>query len=255
MRIIVFGNNWVAWQSVDWLRSRGENIVGLIVHPREKCRFRDEIVEAAGVPDAAVFRGDRLREPETVRAIAGLGADVGVSLLFDYILKPELIELFPGGVINLHPAYLPHNRGQYPNVWSIVEGSPSGVTLHYVDAGVDTGDIIAQTLVPFTAVDTGESLYRRLETAALELFKNTWPAIAAGEADRRPQELEAGSYHRVQDVDRIDEIDPDATYRARDLIDILRARTFPPHRGAFFRENGRKVYLRLHLYYEHETGS
>jgi len=52
-----------------------------------------------------------------------------VSVLFDYILKPDFLGMFPGGTINLNPALLPYNRGQYPNVWSIVEGTPAGATI------------------------------------------------------------------------------------------------------------------------------
>jgi len=56
-------------------------------------------------------------------------------------------------------------------------------------------------------------------------------------------------------VERIDEIDLDRTYTARELIDIVRARTFPPHRGAYFRVGQRKVYLRLQLFYENDISA
>ena len=90
--------------------------------------------------------------------------------MFGYILRPNFLRLIPRGCVNVHPALLPYNRGAYPNVWSIVDGSPAGVTIHFVDEGIDTGDIIAQAQVVIEPVDTGESLYRKLERGAVALF-------------------------------------------------------------------------------------
>jgi methionyl-tRNA formyltransferase len=67
-----------------------------------------------------------------------------------------------------------------------------------------------------------------------------------GGAQRKPQEG-AGTFHRVRDVDVLDEIFLERIYRAEDLLNIIRARTFPPHSGAYFRHNGRKVYVRVEL--------
>ena len=121
------------------------------------------------------------------------------------------------------------------------------MTLHTIDEGIDTGDILVQREVAQDPTDTGESLYRKLETASVELFRDSWPDIKANLIVPSPQDPGAGTYHRTWDVDKIDLIDPDATYRAGDLIDILRARTFPPYKGAYVEKDGRKTYLRLSL--------
>jgi len=247
MRILYLGNNWVGWQVIRWLREQNEQIVGLVVHPPHKRKYGDEIIRSAQVSPAHIFDGAQLRQPEVLQAIRALRPDIGLSVLFGYILAPEVLDLFPSAVINLHPAYLPYNRGAYPNVWSIVERTPAGVTLHYIDAGVDTGDIVAQRQVPIEPVDTGETLYRKLEQACVELFKETWPLIRSGQASRIRQRSDEGSYHRTRDVERIDHIDLDRKYTARELIDVIRARTFPPYPGGYFIHQGRKVYLRLQL--------
>jgi methionyl-tRNA formyltransferase len=252
MRTLFLGNNWVGWQVLRWLREQNEQIVGLVVHPLHKRKYGNEIIRSAQVSPAHIFDGSQLRQPEILEAIKALHPDVGLSVLFDYILRPEFLELFPAGVVNLHPSYLPYNRGQYPNVWSIVERTPAGVTLHYIDAGVDTGDVIARRRVPIEPIDTGETLYRKLEQVCVELFKETWPLIRSGRAPRTPQGEEEGTYHRTQDVEKIDHIDLDRTYTARELVNVIRARTFPPYPGAYFVHQGRKVYLRLQLLYEEQ---
>lgn len=255
MRILFLGNNWLGWQVLRWLKSRNEILVGVVTNAAPKSRYRNEIIETAGLPEAQIFNGATLRDPTVLAAIRKLNADIAVSVLFGHILRCEFIDLFASGCINLHSSLLPYNRGAHPNVWSLVEGTPAGVTLHYIDEGIDTGDVIAQREVKVMPIDTGESLYRRLELAGLELFTDTWPAIRAGQAARQPQANQGGTIHRTCDLERLDEIDLDATYQARELIDLIRARTFPPYPGAYFRDGGRKIHLRLELSYDTATSA
>lgn len=255
MRIVLLGNNWVGWQILRWLKEQGENIVGLVVHPTHKQKYGEEIINSAALDSSYVFDGSRLREPEILEAIKALRPDLGISVLFGYILRKEFLDFLPCGCVNIHPALLPYNRGAHPNVWSIVEGTPGGVTIHYIDQSVDTGDVIAQREVEVEPVDTGERLYRKLEQVAVELFEETWPLIRSGRAPRISQNKNQGTYHRVRDVEQIDEIDLNRTYTAKELIDVIRGRTFPPYQGAYFRHHGRKVYLRLQLLYEEELGT
>jgi methionyl-tRNA formyltransferase len=79
--------------------------------------------------------------------------------------------------------------------------------------------------------------------------------IKTERAPRIKQSNEPGTYHRTRDVESIDKIDLDCTYTARDLINILRARTFPPYDGAYFETKGRRVYLRLRLEYAEESSN
>jgi methionyl-tRNA formyltransferase len=250
LRIVYLGNNRLGLEVLSWLRERGEEIAGLVIHPRARQKFAERMLAVAALPPERVFDGSQLRRPEIRARVRDLRPDLGLSVLFGYVLDRSFLELFPRGVLNLHPALLPYNRGAYPNVWSIVERTPAGVTLHHVDEGLDTGDIVAQQPVEVEPVDTGQTLYHKLERAAVELFRRTWPRIEAGTLARRPQRRDEGTHHGTGDVERIDRIDLDRTYTARDLIDILRARTFPPHRGAYFESGGRRVFLRLDLTYD-----
>ncbi len=81
----------------------------------------------------------------------------------------------------------------------------------------------------------------------MALFEETWPLIRAGRAPRVPQNPGEGTVHRSADAERSAAIDLDRTYTARSLIDLIRARTFPPYSGSFFVYQGRKVYLRLEM--------
>jgi len=249
MRVLFLGNNWVGWQVLTWLKQQGENIIGLVVHPAHKQKFGQEIMQTADLPAERVFDGSQLRDPCVLESIRALSPDIGLSILFGYILRPAFLDIFDRGCINLHPAYLPYNRGAYPNVWSIVDGTPVGATLHYIDKGIDTGAIIAQRQVTVEPIDTGETLYGKLELASLELFQETWPMIKQNQVNVTRQVDSEGTYHTTKDVAAIDAIDLDKHYTARELLNILRARTFPPYPGAYFIEGGRKIYLHLTLRY------
>jgi methionyl-tRNA formyltransferase len=250
VRILYMANNWVGWKIAQYLTEQGDEIAGVVLHSESKRRYGQEIMDATQVDKQFVLDGAQLTQPETFAKIKQLSADIALSIFFGHILRPPLLEMFDGNVVNLHPAYLPYNRGAYPNVWSIVDGTPAGATLHYVDESVDTGDIIAQQNVEVEPVDTGASLYEKLEHACVELFQATWPMIRSGSAPRMRQSAHDGTAYRMRDVERIDFIDLDEKMRAGDLINILRARTFPPHRGAYYEQDGKRVYLGLNLEYD-----
>ena len=252
MRILYLGNNRLGYKVLKWLLEQGEEVVGLVMHPSGERSYGKDMLEVAGLEDSRLFDSSTLKDDAVLDRIKELKADVALSVLFGYLLRPEFLSLFEKGVINLHPAFLPYSRGAYPNVWSIVDKMPAGVTLHYIDEGVDTGDIIAQEEVKIEPVDTGKTLYGKLEDAGLELFKKIWPAIKAGVAEKVVQEKTAGTCHRAADIEVIDFIDLDKQYRAGELIDILRARTYSSYKGAYFMVDGRKVYLEIKLTYEED---
>lgn len=247
MRLVLFANNWLGSKVIEFLRSHGADLVALVLHPATRRKCGDEILAAAALPPERIFDASRLREPDTLAALAALRPELGISISFGYILRRELLAIFPDGCINLHTSFLPWNRGANPNVWSIVERTPSGVTLHRIDEGVDTGDIIAQARVAVEPADTGATLHARLEQEALALFTKTWPAIQSRAIAPVAQTPADGSTHRVSDLETLDAIDLDRDYVARDLIDLLRARTFPPHAGTYFLHEGRKIFLELTL--------
>jgi methionyl-tRNA formyltransferase len=123
---------------------------------------------------------------------------VVVSHGYKLIIRRPVLERLPGRIVNLHISYLPWNRGIDPNLWSFLEDTPQGVTIHHVDEGVDTGDIIAQRRLSFADDETLAGSYAALQDAMAELFREQWPAIAAGTASRRPQEG-PGTSHRYAD--------------------------------------------------------
>lgn len=246
MSVACFVNNRLGWRAVELLVQRGETIAALVLHPETRRRCGAEILAAAGVSADAAFDATRLSEPAVIAALAACRADIGLSVLFGYKLLPETYGLFPKGCFNLHPALLPHGRGADPNVWALIDREPAGVTLHWIDSGIDTGDIVAQRPVTVQPTDTGATLYQRLEDECLALLAACWPEVTAGRAPRTPQPS-GGSAHRRADLRAAERIDLDARYTGRELIDKLRALTFPLHPAAYFDAGGRRIRVRVEL--------
>ncbi len=116
------------------------------------------------------------REEELVRLLRTSGVELVALAGFMRVLKAPLLEAFPRRIINLHPSLLPKFPGREAWAQALEAGeSVTGCTVHYVDAGVDSGEIIAQREVPILPNDTAASLHARIQVAECELF----PAVIA----------------------------------------------------------------------------
>lgn len=122
--------------------------------------------------------------------------DFIISYNYRHILRKDVLDKVKA--INLHISYLPWNRGADPNFWSFLDNTPKGVTIHYIDEGIDTGNIISQKQVHFDeSKETLSSTYYQLQYEIQELFKNQWNNILKGEEGIKP--LGKGSYHKLRD--------------------------------------------------------
>lgn len=127
------------------------------------------------------------------------GVDFIISYGYRFKISKEITNRFKHRAINLHISYLPWNRGADPNLWSFLEDTPKGVTIHYLDGSIDTGDIIAQELLKYDIdTDTLRTTYRLLTGQIEGLFKTVWTEIRKGNVNSLPQL----TYHRVKDKDR-----------------------------------------------------
>ncbi len=137
-------------------------------------------------------------DPITAESDILSSVDFIVSYGYRHILKSDILVPFERRIVNLHISLLPWNRGADPNLWSFLEDTPKGVTIHYIDAGIDTGDIIAQREVPYEKEDTLRTAYDRLSKTIISLFEEVWPSLRTREAQSVPQPR-GGSFHRLRD--------------------------------------------------------
>lgn len=115
---------------------------------------------------------------EKLTGVAVEDFDIIISFGYRYIIKKDILERVKRDIINLHIAYLPYNKGAYPNFWSFYDDTPKGVTIHLIDEGVDTGPIIARKEIIFDkSHDSFDKTYQVLVRSIEELFIEFWPQI------------------------------------------------------------------------------
>ena len=118
-----------------------------------------------------------------------------ISYNYKYIISSQIIENIDVDIINLHISLLPWNRGANPNFWSFIDHTPKGITIHKIDKGLDTGNIIFQKEIFFDErEETFKSSYDKLHLEMIELFKEKWNKIKQHDYVLKVQSGK-GTYH------------------------------------------------------------
>ncbi len=242
MRVVVMAYQDIGYVCLDELLALRAEVALVVTHPdpaQENIWFRSvaERARQAGLP---VLIPPSVNAPDVVATIAGLAPDFLFSFYFREIIGPDLLGLARRGALNLHGSLLPRYRGRCPVNWVLINGErETGVTLHYMEAKPDRGDIVAQRAVPIADDDTALSLNRKLGEAARALLRATYPLLAAGTAPRIPQDHARATYFggRRPEDGRIAWHEP-----ARRLYDLIRAVT-APYPGAFTTYRGERLFV------------
>lgn len=128
--------------------------------------------------------------------------DFIISYGYRYLIKNDVLELLKGKVINLHISYLPYNRGADPNFWSFIDNTVKGVSIHLIDEGIDTGDILVQKEVDISENETLKSSYDLLQREIQKLFMANWSKIKTNQLKPfKPKG--AGTFHKKTDKNRL----------------------------------------------------
>lgn len=173
------------------------------------------------------------------------GYDLFLSLHSKQLFPAELVENHL--CINVHPGLNPHNRGWFPQVFSILNGLPIGVTIHKMDAELDHGPILWQEELTIWAQDTSRDVYDRILAKELEMLEIHLPDLLAGSYTLTPMPCE-GNINYKRDFDALCRIDRSAPATYGQVIDRLRALTHAPYENAYFYDtDGKKVYVGITL--------
>ena len=170
-----------------------------IQNPRKKVLFlgydekQTHLIDALVKNNCVVDHTEDKVEPVSVY-------DFVVSYGYRHILKQNVIEGFGCPILNLHIAYLPYNRGAHPNFWAFYDNTPTGVTIHLIDGGVDTGPIVKQRFVNFEKEDdTFAKTYAALIEHIEVLFLDLLPSLLADDWTAKKQRG-IGTHHYAKDL-------------------------------------------------------
>jgi methionyl-tRNA formyltransferase len=250
MRFAFAGDRAISVRVLNYLMERGDVPEYLLVADGERASHVDELIAISGLPEDRILRGSVFREPVGLKILTDAGLDLMLSIHFPYLVTGEVIHVAKDGILNLHPSYLPWNRGWHTPTWCILDGTPAGGTLHYMNEGIDTGDIIDQAEVQHEPWETADTLYAKILDAEFEVFVRHWPVFCNGKSVRCPQELESGTSHLRADLrtSHVQRLDLDEVTSIGDVITRLRALTTSrPHEAAFFEVDGQRVHVQVTL--------
>lgn len=229
-RILLCLDNRVGFECLSYLLTEPcIEVCGAVVHPRQTALFGDEILAACRAAGVPTFEFPQARA-HFEEIIAPLEPDYVACFYFDYVLDDRFLSLPRIDTINVHPGYLPYNKGFFYYVWSVLDGTPAGVSVHRMNNLADAGDLYSQASIDVTPEDTGDTLYRKHEDAAIALFRATLPSILAG-TYRSHYQRHAGTRHKLGEMRDLLKLNPDERMRVRELIDRLRVCTVPGKSG------------------------
>lgn len=245
MRIALLGTGPVGREAARLLAERKADVALLVLDAREP----DEgIVGIFPSGPRAVARSGSHRDERLAAEFERHQIDLGILAWWPYLLHTRAISVASTAMLNFHPSLLPHCRGKDPNFWALVEGRPFGVTIHHVTEAADEGPIAFQRELPTSWLDSGGSLFQRARQEMVNLFADHLDEILAGQIPMVEQQLAMGSSHRRADLEPSSRISLDSLYSGRALLNLLRARTFPPHPGAWFDDEGVRYEVRVEIH-------
>lgn len=129
-------------------------------------------------------------------------ADLLLSVHWPHIFTKKELGLPSIGALNLHNSYLPWNRGAHACTWAIIDRTPAGATMHWMDEGIDTGDILYQEAIEVGPEETAHQLYERTVECEVDVFKVGMDLLMAGNYRRIPQP-KGGTIHYKKDFKRL----------------------------------------------------
>lgn len=142
-------------------------------------------------------------EPLSAEALRTFSPDLVISYNYQHIVDGDIVDMLGNKIINMHTSFLPWNKGSSPNIWSFIDDTPKGVTIHRLEKGLDTGKIIAQRELFFNERDeTLASTYEKLNEEIVNLLIENWTEIEAENYVLKDQNG-AGTYHRTADLNKL----------------------------------------------------
>lgn len=246
MNVAIFGKHNIAIKCTEHILKKKVNILFVVSSFKDiaKDNWQLSFKKFSKEKGLTVYSPEKVNSKEFIEILNEANIDFIFSFQYDQILGNEIITKAKKGAINLHFSLLPKNRGCFPPIFAILKGEKfSGVTLHYMDDGIDTGDIISQEKIEIKENFTGLDLYDKCINTGYELFKKTFPIIIKGKNLRIKQNDLFATYNSRTALNFKDNLINWKNYN--DVVyNWIRAFIFPPFQYPGFYYKGREIFVR-----------
>lgn len=239
MNILFMGGHELGAKTLEHLINNKVNVVGVVVSKNANDWYRG-VDEVANKFNLELYEEENINDQNFSNKIKPLNLDLIVCVNFDQILKKDIINLPTIGCINTHASLLPKYRGRAPLNWAMINGEQySGVTVHFIDEGVDTGDIILQEKIKIDEDDYISDLLNKVKNIYPKIVLNAIRALESNNINLIKPDLSKGFYvnKRSKDDGKIDFSKP-----SKDIINFIKAIS-KPYPGAFLYHNNKKIII------------
>ena len=233
MRVLFIGTGEIGVPVLRWLaESREHQLVGIVTQPdkpvgREQRIEAPPIKAAIGANNLPVLQPKRIKN--AVEEIRALNPDLIVVMAYGQILPRDVLEIPRIACLNLHASLLPRHRGAAPIQAAIAAGDrETGISVMYMDEGLDTGDVLLQKPIEIGSNETGGSLHDRLAQIAPAALSDALPQLASGSAPRIPQDSSIATY-----APKLEREDGRIDWNESAVAIERKIRAFNPWPGAF----------------------
>ncbi len=235
LRIVFFGSAELSCVSLEALLGQPDfEVVGVVTQP-DRPKGRSLKLQPPPVKVVAqrtrlpALQPERAREEKFLEDLRGLVPDLVAVAAYGQILPKAILDLPRFGCLNVHTSLLPKYRGAAPIQWALLnDEAETGVTIMKMDAGLDTGDILAQQRTAIADTDDAPSLHDRLAKLGAELLVRTIPGYIAGKIHPRPQPAAGATL-----APKIKKEDGHIDWAMPARVIWNRVRAFTPWPGAF----------------------
>ena len=235
MRIILVGQGPFGEKVLDTLFGQGEDIVGVFCPKDKRGDAMAAVAEKSGL---ALFRPGKMKDPEVRETFLELKPDLCILAFVTDIIPETLLDIPPAGTICYHPSLLPRHRGASGINWAVIQGDTrTGLTILWVDKGIDTGPILLQKEIDILPEDTTGSLYfNHLFGMGVDAIVEAVGLIKDGKAPKIPQDDSLATYEPPCD-DKVAAVD--WSKPASEVYNLIRG--CDPQPGAYSSIKGGKV--------------
>ncbi len=244
MRVLFIGTGDIGLPSLEWLLNTPKHeVVGVVTQP-DKPVGRKQVLTPPQIKVRAQAAGITVIQPPKIRhaveELKAFNADVAIVVAYGQILSRTVLDVPSLGCLNVHTSLLPRHRGAAPIQAAIRDGdAETGVTIMFMDEGLDTGDILLMQRLPIVADDTGGSLHDKLAQQAPAALEAALDFLATGHPPREKQDESKVTHVRklTRQDGRIDWSRP-----AIELDRLIRAFTPWPGTSCMLKESQMKIH-------------
>lgn len=239
MNILFMGGHELGAKTLEHLINNNINVVGVVVSKNDNDWYRG-VDEIAYKFNLNLYEEKNINDQNFLNKIKSLNLDLIVCVNFDQILKKDIINLPTIGCINTHASLLPKYRGRAPLNWAMINGEKySGVTVHFIDEGIDTGDIILQEKIKIDEDDYICDLLNKVKNIYPKIVLDSIRTLESNNLNLIKPDLSKGFYvnKRTQDDGEIDFSKP-----SKDILNFIKAIS-KPYPGAFLYNNNKKIII------------